>query len=92
MVAVPVMGAADLLNSGMGTRSAPADAGAFARICADILADPNLLEQLSTEARNLAHQWSENIMVTKLADFYLDVIAQKNTVRATGFVDKHKSH
>ncbi|WP_414041854.1 glycosyltransferase [Acidithiobacillus sp. M4-SHS-6] len=92
VVAVPVMGAADLLHSGMGTRSAPADAGAFARICADILADPNLLEQLSTEARNLAHQWSENIMVTKLADFYLDVIAQKNTVRATGFVDKHKSH
>lgn len=83
VVAVPVMGAADILKSGIGTRSAPADPGAFAQICADILADRKQLEQLSIEARKLADHWSETSMVTRLADFYQDIITPKVSMRAT---------
>ncbi len=81
IVAVPAMGAADVLRSGLGTRSAPAEANEFARICAEILVDGSLRQQLSTEARKLAQDWSESAMVAKLAEFYQEIISENRTTR-----------
>ncbi|MBU2742995.1 MULTISPECIES: glycosyltransferase [Acidithiobacillus] len=79
IVAVPAMGAADVLRSSLGTRSAPAEANTFARTCAELLADENLRQQLSDEARKLAQDWAESAMVAKLAEFYRETINENRT-------------
>lgn len=75
IVAVPAMGAADVLSSGLGTRSVPAEASAFADACSRLLKEESLRQQLAGEARALAEQWSEPMMVKRLEKFYRQTLA-----------------
>ncbi len=76
VVAVPAMGAADIMDSSLGTRSTPAEARIFAQICADILDDKTLHQKLKSEARQHAQQWAESTMVQELAKFYEQTITK----------------
>lgn len=78
IVAVPAMGAADVLSSGLGTRSVPAEAHAFADACSRLLKDESLRQQLAGEARALAEQWSEPMMVKRLENFYQQTLASES--------------
>ena len=75
LVAIAAMGAADFVTSGRGTRSAPAQASAFAAVCAGILSDDMLRARMVQEARQLATQWAEPAMAERLQAFYAVAVA-----------------
>jgi glycosyltransferase involved in cell wall biosynthesis len=75
LVAIAAMGAADFVTSGRGTRSAPAQASAFAEVCADILSNDMLRARMAQEARQRATQWAESAMAERLQAFYAVAVA-----------------
>jgi glycosyltransferase involved in cell wall biosynthesis len=70
VVAIPALGAADLLASRQGSRSARPDPGDFSEQCLRLLRDQELRERLAREARELARRWSQEAMSQRLIHFY----------------------
>ncbi|MHB1531544.1 glycosyltransferase [Acidithiobacillus sp.] len=70
VVAIPALGAADLLADQQGSRSGSADPDEFTAQCLNILRDPELRARLAAEARELAGRWSQEAMSQRLIHFY----------------------
>jgi glycosyltransferase involved in cell wall biosynthesis len=70
VVALAIMGTADILQPGRGCRIAPDDPAGFAQAMQGVLTDPVLRLQLGDEARTYAKEWSDQALATKLADLY----------------------
>jgi glycosyltransferase involved in cell wall biosynthesis len=70
VVALSIMGTADILQPGRGCRIAPDDPAGFAQAMQGVLTDPVLRLQLGDEARTYAKEWSDQALATKLADLY----------------------
>ena len=74
VVAIPALGAADLLAARQGSRSARPDPDDFSEQCLRILRDPELRGRLAAEARELARRWSQEAMSQRLIHFYATLI------------------
>lgn len=70
VVALSVMGTADILEPRKGCRIAPEDPAGFAGVLTQLLNDPEACLQLGEEARTYALTWSDREMARRLADLY----------------------
>lgn len=70
VVALAEMGTRDILEGERGCRIAPADPAGFAAVVASLLGQPELLRELSGEAREHARSWSAESMAGRLASLY----------------------
>jgi glycosyltransferase involved in cell wall biosynthesis len=70
VVALAIMGTADILQPGRGCRIAPDDPAGFAQTLVELLADPVTCLQLGDAARAYAQEWSDQALATRLADLY----------------------
>ncbi|WP_374349490.1 glycosyltransferase [Chitinimonas sp.] len=77
VVAIPAMGAYDILSPEKGCRCTQNDAGAFAATVSSLLADAALRAQLGREAQDYAQGWSAPATAERLAGFYQQVIASQ---------------
>lgn len=75
VVAVAELGTRDILGPQQGARIAPADAQAFAKIVAELLADEPRLKALSVDAHRYARGWAAENMASKLAALYRDWVS-----------------
>ncbi|MCX7893532.1 MAG: glycosyltransferase [Burkholderiales bacterium] len=77
VVALAVMGTADILREGRGALIAPDDEREFAARVVAVLADPELAAALSASAREHAAAWSAAAMARRLAGLYERVLASR---------------
>ncbi len=77
VVAIPLMGARDILLPEQGCLCAKDDAIDFAEKVERVLQQPDLHRRLATEAQTFAQRWSAPATAERMADFY------KRTVLAT---------
>jgi len=70
VVALSIMGTADILQAGRGCRIAPDDVAGFAQVMLDLLRDPQALVNLGDAARDYARTWSDQALATRLAELY----------------------
>jgi len=70
VVALSVMGTADILEPRRGCRIAPEDPARFADVLVQLLRDPEGCLKLGEEARAYALEWSDKEMARRLADLY----------------------
>lgn len=73
VVALSIMGTADILEPGRGCRIAPNNPAGFAQVLIDLLADPAARVRLGDEARTYAKEWSDQALAAKLALLYRDL-------------------
>jgi glycosyltransferase involved in cell wall biosynthesis len=78
VVSTAVMGTRDILAAGKGCRVADDNPVAFAATLETVLTNATLRQQLSTEAKQHALDWSAPQMARKVQVFYQDVIAKTN--------------
>jgi glycosyltransferase involved in cell wall biosynthesis len=76
VIALSEMGTADILNSGRGSLSPPADPRAFGDVLADYLNHPTAWKHLYDEAPRYAREWSDVAMAERLATLYGDLCGQ----------------
>lgn len=74
VVALAIMGTADILQPGRGCRIAPDDPTGFAQALVNLLADPVARSQLGDAARTYAKAWSDQALATRLADLYRSLL------------------
>jgi len=74
VVALAIMGTADILQPGLGCRIAPDDPTGFAQALVNLLADPAARLQLGDAARTYAKEWSDQALATRLADLYRSLL------------------
>lgn len=74
VVAVPAMGAKDILGPAKGCVPVQANAEDFAVAVATLLADPAQLQRLQAQAREYAQSWSAPATAERMAAFYRQVI------------------
>jgi 1,2-diacylglycerol 3-alpha-glucosyltransferase len=70
VVALAIMGTADILQPARGCRIAPDDPAGFARTLLDLLTDPATRLQLGDTARAYAQEWSDQALAARLAELY----------------------
>jgi len=70
VVALSIMGTADILQAGRGCRIAPDDVDGFAQVMLDLLRDPQALVNLGDAARDYARTWSDQALATRLGELY----------------------
>ncbi len=70
VVALSIMGTADILAPGRGCRIAPDDPTDFANVLADLLNDPESCVRLGDQARSYAQEWSDRTLAARLAVLY----------------------
>ena len=70
VVALSVMGTADILGPGRGCLVAPDDPVAFAATLLRLLGDPELHARLSDQARQYAREWSDSALAERMALLY----------------------
>ena len=70
VVALSIMGTADILEPRRGCRIAPDDPAGFARVLVDLLDDPEACVRLGEEARAYAREWSDQALAGRLAELY----------------------
>lgn len=75
VVALPALGARDIVGPGRGAVPAPDDAQAYAAIVAALLGDPRRRAQLASEAVRFAHEWDTTTMARRLVEVYEAVVA-----------------
>lgn len=74
VVALSIMGTADILQPGRGCRIAPDDTAGFAATLLDLLADPVVRLQLGEDARRYAQEWSDQALAARLAELYRSLL------------------
>ncbi len=74
VVALSVMGTADILQDGRGCRIAPDDPAAFAQTLLDLLTDPVARLSLGDTAYSYAREWSDQALAAKLAALYRSLL------------------
>lgn len=75
VVAIPEMGALDILEAGKGAVAAPPDEQAFAGTVCGLLDSPQLRRRLAAEGRHYAAEWDAKKQARRLATFYAEVRA-----------------
>lgn len=75
VIALSVMGTTDILAPGRGCRTPADDPKDFAAAMVDVLGNPQLRAQLSLQAREYAHEWSDRTMAQRLARLYRQLTA-----------------
>lgn len=78
VIALSEMGTGDILGSGRGSISPPAEPAAFGQALADILNRPSVWQHLRLEAPAYAAEWSDRTMARRLASLYAELAGQKN--------------
>ena len=76
VVALSVMGTADILGPGRGCRIAPDDKQGFAQVMVEVLGDPALRAALGNEAKDYAREWSDRAMAQRMARLYQSLLAR----------------
>lgn len=80
VVALSVMGTADILAAGRGSIAPPDHPAAFGAALAELLGrSPSAREQLSAEARTYALEWSDTAQASCLASLYRRLAAKGRT-------------
>lgn len=74
VVALSIMGTADILQDGRGCRIAPDDPAAFAQTLLDLLTDPVARLSLGDTAYSHALEWSDQALAAKLAALYRSLL------------------
>jgi glycosyltransferase involved in cell wall biosynthesis len=74
VVALSIMGTADILQPGRGCRIAQDDPAGFAQTLLDLLIDPVARLHLGEEARHYAKEWSDLELAARLADLYRSLL------------------
>jgi 1,2-diacylglycerol 3-alpha-glucosyltransferase len=70
VVALAVMGTKDILGPGKGGIAPADDIGEFASAITRVVGDKALRQRLSVEAREFAHEWSDDRMAARMAALY----------------------
>jgi glycosyltransferase involved in cell wall biosynthesis len=83
VVAIPALGARDIVEPGRGAVPAPDDASAYAAIVAGLLRDPGRRAYLADEAVRFAREWDSTTVARRLVDVYADVGASRPPARVT---------
>ena len=76
VVALSVMGTADILSTERGCRIAPDDRMGFAQVMVSVLGDTALRASLGTEAKDYAREWSDSAMARRMAQLYHALVAR----------------
>ena len=87
VIALAEMGTIDILASGRGSISPPADPKVFGKLLASYLNGPSTWKHLREEAPKYAAEWSDVAMATRLATLYRElagVHAASKAPQATG--------
>lgn len=74
VVALSIMGTADILQDGRGCRIAPDDPAGFAQTLLDVLTDPVARLSLGDTAYSYAQEWSDQALASKLATLYRSLL------------------
>jgi glycosyltransferase involved in cell wall biosynthesis len=74
VVALSLMGTADILEAQRGCRIAPDDPAGFARVLLDLLNDPEACVRLGDAARSYAREWSDQALAGRLAELYRSLL------------------
>lgn len=78
VVAIPAMGAKDILSPQQGCLCADNDVADFAEKLQNLLSDPQRRAILSTEARAYAKSWSAPATAERMANFYRKVLSNRH--------------
>jgi 1,2-diacylglycerol 3-alpha-glucosyltransferase len=73
VLAIPALGAAEIVKPSRGAVCASGTADTFAAQVVALLDSPTALSQLSAEAIHFAHEWSADRQAAKLADLYREL-------------------
>ncbi len=78
VLALSIMGTADILGPNRGCRSVLDDTEDFARNWLELISDPASLCQLGDEARAYSENWRADTMSRKLAQLYRETVRQSS--------------
>ena len=77
VVAVPAMGAAEIVLAGKGALPVAANASAFADGVGSLLSQPDKRQRMAQAARSWANEWSDQATAGRLRDCYERLLASK---------------
>lgn len=76
VVAVPAMGAAEIVLSGKGALPVEPNPAAFANAVSRLLGMPGIRQQIAVQARDWAEQWSDRATAERLKQHYQSLLEQ----------------
>lgn len=77
-IALSEMGTTDILGTGQGCLTPPAEASAFAEAILRFFSDEPLRTRLRKEALSVARDWSDEAWAVRLANLYQALVAKRN--------------
>jgi 1,2-diacylglycerol 3-alpha-glucosyltransferase len=75
LVALPALGARDIVEPGRGAAAAPEDAAGFAAVVESLLLDPGRRSRMALEAVRFAAEWDTTAVAGRLARLYEEIAA-----------------